>query len=69
MTIACPDCFRTFPQMISSVASLIYETSCIFCQSSIQYGVIEPLDPAFPQRFIAAPRFENASKLNLLIRN
>lgn len=69
VTIACPDCLRTFPQRISGAASLIYETSCIFCQSSIHYAVAEPLDPAFPQRFIPVPRFENASKLNLSIRN
>lgn len=65
VTIACPDCFRTFPQVISGAASLILETSCIFCRSSIHYGIVEPLDPAFPLRFQPAPRFEHPSKQNL----
>jgi CheY-like chemotaxis protein len=59
VTIACPDCLRTFPQVISGVASLISETSCVFCQGSIQFGIIEPSDPAFPQRYQPAPRFES----------
>ena len=42
VTIACPDCFRTFPQVISGAASIIFETSCIFCQSSFHYGIVEP---------------------------
>lgn len=57
VTIACPDCFRTFPQVISGAASMIFETSCIFCQSSFHYGIVEPSDPAFPQRFQPAPQF------------
>jgi CheY-like chemotaxis protein len=40
VTIACPDCLRTFAQVISGAASLISETSCIFCQSSIHYAVV-----------------------------
>ena len=32
-------------------------TSCIFCQSSFHYGIVEPSDPAFPQRFQPAPQF------------
>lgn len=59
VTIACPDCFRTFQQVISGDASLIFETSCVFCHGSIHYGIVEPLDPAFPQRFQPAPRFES----------
>jgi CheY-like chemotaxis protein len=59
VTIACPDCFRTFQQVISGAASLIFETSCIFCHSSIHFGIVEPFDPAFPQRFQPAPRFES----------
>ncbi len=61
VTIACPDCLRTFPKTISGPASLIVETNCIFCRSSIHYGIVEPLDPAFPQRFQPTPRFESLS--------
>ena len=55
VTIACPDCLRTFPQVITGAADLICETSCIFCQSSIHYAVVEPLDPGFPQRYQPVP--------------
>jgi len=55
VTIACPDCFRTFQQVISGAALPMFETSCIFCQSSIHYGIVERSDPAFPLRFPPAP--------------
>jgi len=61
VTIACPDCLRTFPQVITGAADLICETSCIFCQSSIRYAVVEPLDSGFPQRYQPLPRFEKRS--------
>jgi CheY-like chemotaxis protein len=51
ITIACPECFRTFPQTISRTAGLILDTSCVFCRSLIHYGVIEPFVPAFPRYF------------------
>jgi len=65
VTIACPDCLRTFPQVITGAADLICETSCIFCQRSIHYAVVEPLNPAFPQRYQPLPRFEKPSNQNL----
>jgi CheY-like chemotaxis protein len=65
ITIACPDCLRTFPQVITGAADVICDTSCIFCQSSIQYAVVEPLNPAFPQRYQPLPRFEKHSNQNL----
>ena len=59
VTIACPDCFRTFPQTINGTTGLILDTNCIFCKKLIHYGVIEPLDATFPQRFQPAPRSVN----------
>ena len=56
VTIACPDCLRTFPQVITRAADLIRETNCIFCQRSIYYAVVEPLNPAFPPRYQPVPR-------------
>ena len=57
VTIACPECFRTFPQTISETAGLILGASCVFCHSVIHFGVIEPLDANFPLRYQPAPRF------------
>jgi hypothetical protein len=57
VTIACPDCLRTFPQTISSTAGMIQDTACIFCKTLIQYGVIEASDAACPRSSQPAPRF------------
>ena len=51
VTIACPDCFRTFAQAIHGTASAILETSCVFCHSRILYGIVDPRSLEFPQRF------------------
>lgn len=48
VTIACPECFRTFPQPVGGKASLILDTSCAFCHSWILYAVVEPDIRAFP---------------------
>lgn len=49
VTIACPECFRTFPQPINGSASLILDTSCEFCGSWILYAIVEPGSLEFPQ--------------------
>ena len=49
VTIACPECFRTFPQAISGTASLILDTSCAFCDSWILYAIVDPRSLEFPQ--------------------
>lgn len=57
VTIACPDCFRTFSQAISGTACAILDTSCVFCHSWILYGIVDPRRLEFPQRFQPAPPF------------
>lgn len=49
VTIACPECFRTFPQAINGTAKLILDTSCVFCQGRILYAIVEPRSLEFPQ--------------------
>ena len=44
VTIACSECLRTFPQPIYGSGSLERTTNCIYCGSSIQYSVVEPLN-------------------------
>jgi len=51
VTIACPDCFRTFPQAVGGRASAILDTSCVFCGAWILYGIVDPRGLEFPQRF------------------
>jgi CheY-like chemotaxis protein len=61
VTIACPECFRTFPQAINGTASAILDTSCVFCHSWILYGVVDPRSFEFPQRFRPASPFAHLS--------
>jgi CheY-like chemotaxis protein len=44
VTIACPECLRTFPLPLNGSRSRELETNCIHCGSSIQYSVVEPLN-------------------------
>jgi CheY-like chemotaxis protein len=56
VTIACPDCFRTFPQAIDGTANLILDTSCVFCKGSIVYAIVDPIGLSMPKCFEPKPR-------------
>lgn len=49
--ISCPECLRTFPQVLDETVSAIRETGCVYCQSLIHYAIVQPADPASPQAF------------------
>jgi CheY-like chemotaxis protein len=49
--IPCPECLRTFPQILSDADTLIHATSCAYCLSLIHYAILLPTDPASPQAF------------------
>jgi len=61
ITIACPECFRTFPHAINGTASAILDTSCVFCHSWILYGIVDPRNLEFPRRFQPASPFAQLS--------
>jgi CheY-like chemotaxis protein/DNA-directed RNA polymerase subunit RPC12/RpoP len=44
VTIACPECLRTFPQSLYGSGSRERTTNCIYCGSSILYSVVDPLN-------------------------
>ncbi len=44
VTIACCECLRTFPLPLQGSASRERTTNCIYCGSSIQYSIVEPLN-------------------------
>lgn len=46
VTIACPECLRTFPQVLGDSTSPLRETECIHCRSSIHYAVVPSLEQA-----------------------
>jgi CheY-like chemotaxis protein len=44
--IACPECLRTFPQVLDDPISLIHQTNCIHCHRFIHFAVVQPGHPA-----------------------
>jgi CheY-like chemotaxis protein len=53
--IACPECLRTFPQVLGKAISPIYETACVHCSSLIHYAIVQPMNPESPQAFQREP--------------
>lgn len=51
VTIACPECMRTFPQSLDVSGDPDRNTSCFYCDSSIQYMIVEPLNQMPSQAF------------------
>ena len=45
ITIACPECLRTFPQAAGNTTCQVCDTICIYCRSSIHFAIVEPLNP------------------------
>jgi CheY-like chemotaxis protein len=41
VTIACPECLRTFPQVLCNPVPLIRETECIHCLTLIHFAIVE----------------------------
>ena len=44
VTIACPECLRTFSQTVDGSVSQIHGTTCIHCCNPIQYAIVTPAD-------------------------
>ncbi|HEY6770571.1 MAG TPA: response regulator [Candidatus Sulfotelmatobacter sp.] len=55
VVIACPECLRTFPQVLGKAISPIRETACVHCSSLIHYAIVQPMNPAAPQVFQRKP--------------
>jgi CheY-like chemotaxis protein len=53
--ITCPECLRTFPQVLDEAICAIHETGCVYCHSLIHYAIVQPGDPASPQTFQRKP--------------
>jgi CheY-like chemotaxis protein len=47
--ITCPECLRTFPQVLGEAICLIHETGCVHCSSLIHFAIVQPSAPASPQ--------------------
>jgi CheY-like chemotaxis protein len=44
VSIACPDCLRTFRQPVGGSLSLIREAQCVHCGNTVYYAIVEPVD-------------------------
>lgn len=41
VTIACPECLRTFPQAVGGLIGPIRKTDCIHCHTPIHYAIVQ----------------------------
>jgi CheY-like chemotaxis protein len=53
--VSCPECLRTFPQVLDEAICSICKTDCVYCHSLIHYSIVQPTDPASPQAFQRKP--------------
>jgi CheY-like chemotaxis protein len=42
ITIYCPECLRTFPQLLGDTIGEIHEAGCIYCDSLVHYAIVRP---------------------------
>jgi len=49
--ITCPECMRAFSHAVEDSRLLIHETSCDYCEATIPYAVVQPLDPLTSQPY------------------
>lgn len=66
--ISCPECLRTFPQVLETAAHPVLRTTCIHCQGVIHYAIVPPTMAATAQSIqrqkdAAIPTFLNALNL------
>jgi CheY-like chemotaxis protein len=67
-TIECPECLRTFPQVLNGAIQSVSKTDCLYCGSPVRYATFQPGDLAFllpfqDERFSATPRFARRKNL------
>jgi len=51
MTVACPECLRTFPQTFDDNGDFIREVDCHHCRALISFAIVSPTDPTLPRSF------------------
>jgi CheY-like chemotaxis protein len=54
--ITCPECFRTFPQVLAAAPRLILDTVCVHCGGSIVFAVVPTFDTTFAAPYEPAPQ-------------
>lgn len=53
ITISCPECLRTFPQVSGAAVGNIHihQIECVFCATTIHFAIVQSTNPASPQVF------------------
>jgi CheY-like chemotaxis protein len=60
VTIACPECLRTFKQTVVGSLSPIREANCVHCGNTVNYAIVEPGEWS-PEQLPQRPQREEAS--------
>ena len=60
VTIACPECLRTFRQTVGGSLSPIQEGQCVHCGNTVYYAIVEPVDGSSQQQFQRPHREANS---------
>ena len=45
VVITCPECLRSFPQVLDGAICSIRETTCVYCSSLIDYAIVQAAEP------------------------
>jgi CheY-like chemotaxis protein len=59
--ISCPECLRSFSLAVGAADFVIHKTGCIYCDTTIFYATVQPMNPQLPHRFLPAPSTPTAS--------
>jgi CheY-like chemotaxis protein len=55
VVITCPECLRTFSQILDGAIASVCETSCVYCHSLIHYAIVQSANLASQQIFQRKP--------------
>jgi CheY-like chemotaxis protein len=44
VAIACPECLRTFQQLVGGSLSVVREAQCVHCRTTVYYAIAEPVE-------------------------
>jgi CheY-like chemotaxis protein len=54
--ITCPECLRAFSLAVGAADFVIHEASCVYCETTIHYATVQPMNPGAPHLFHAKPK-------------
>jgi CheY-like chemotaxis protein len=49
--ISCQECLRSFSLAVGAADFIIHETNCVYCNTTIHYATVQPMNPALPHHF------------------